>query len=157
MTLDFSLFRRNQTKPLSFFLSLSLFTETYIFKHASSSGEESLATFGAAAAVRDELVLPKAALFFSSNFRATRRTRTTGTISTSSSSSSTESVLHEREKVVHDECDSQDWSNGSSRGIRTTENRRDRVFRHAEEPSRTVERTSSESRRSGRGREERAL
>lgn len=151
----FSLHRRNQTKPLSFFLSLSLFTETYIFKHASSSGEESFATFGAAA-VRDELVLPKAALFFSSNFRATRTKRTTGTISTSSSSS-TESVLHEREKVVHDECDSQDWSNGSSRGIRTTENRRDRVFRHTEEPSRTVEHTSSESRRSGRGREERAL
>merc|ERR1712216_248037 len=147
------------TPNLSRSFSLSLFLLRRIFKHASSSGEESFATSFGAAAVRDELVLPKAALFFSSNFRATRRTkRTTGTISTSSSSSSsTESVLHEREKVVHDECDSQDWSNGSSRGIRTTENRRNRVFRHTEEPSRTVEHTSSESRRSGRGREERAL
>ena len=49
-------------------------------------------------AVRDELVLPKAALFFSSNFRATRRTRTTGTISTSSSSSRQQNLCYTKGK-----------------------------------------------------------
>jgi len=139
----FSNFRTSSLSfPLSFFLSLSL---RHIFKHASSSGDESFAT---GAAMR-KLLLP--ALFFSSNFAT--RTTTTETITTSSSTT----TLLQREKVVVYECTNSDWSNRSSRGIRTTENRRDRVFRHAGEPSRTIEQTSSESRRAGRGREERAL